>query len=118
MRAAAEVPWLETHANVTACRYQFARLNTFTLGVSTDNGPFVITYTYYAHGQTYTDEFTSPTYLEQGTIFTITYNPLNPQQNSRSASSPMGGRIPLLGVAIAGSILLSLLYLVWMHGCA
>jgi hypothetical protein len=91
-------------------------MNTLTLGVPTGSGPFLISFTYYAHGKTYSDEFTSPTYLEQGATFPISYNPLAPQQNSKSAATPTG-RLPLFTIAIAGSILLSLLYLSMMHGC-
>jgi hypothetical protein len=91
-------------------------MNTLTLGIPTGAGPFLISFTYYAHGKTYSDEFTSPTYLEQGATFPISYNPLAPHQNSMSSSTPTG-RLPLFTIAIAGSILLSLLYLGMMHGC-
>jgi len=109
-------PWLETQARVTACKYQFARMNTLTLGVATDPNQFLISFTYYAHAKTYTGHFTSPIYLEQGALFPITYNPLDPQQNSKSASSPIT-RTPLFAIGIAGSVVLSLLWLVWLRGC-
>jgi len=110
------VPWLETEAQVTACKYQFARMNTLTFGISTDRGPFLITFSYYAHGRSYTDEFTSPTYMEQGSLFPVTYNPLAPQQNSKSAAVSTAST-PLFAIGIAGSVVLSLLYLVWLRGC-
>jgi hypothetical protein len=113
---AAAPPWLETEAKVTTCKYQPSRMNTLTLGIPTDRNHFLITFTYYAHGKTYTDEFTSPTYLEQGATFPIAYNPLAPQQNSRSASSPTTST-PLFAIGIAGSVILSLLWLAIMHGC-
>jgi hypothetical protein len=91
-------------------------MNTLTLGIPTDSGPFLISFTYYAHGKLYSDQFTSPTYLEQGAIFPIFYNPLAPHQNSKSASSPTS-KTPLFALGVAGSILLSLLYLGMMHGC-
>jgi hypothetical protein len=91
-------------------------MNTLTLGIPADSNRFLISFTYYAHGKTYSDEFTSPTYLEQGATFPISYNPLAPQQNSKSASTRTG-RAPLFALGIAGSILLSLLYLSMMHGC-
>jgi hypothetical protein len=109
-------PWLETHARVTACKYQFARLNTLTLGIAADPNQFLISFTYYAHAKTYTGQFTSPTYLAQDALFPITYNPLAPQQNSKSASSPTT-RTPLFAIGIAGSVVLSLLYLTFLRGC-
>jgi hypothetical protein len=110
-------PWLETQANVIACNYHFARMNTLTLGIPRDRNHFLITFTYYAHGKTYTDQFTSPSYLEQGATFPLSYNPLSPQQNTKSASSP-ATRAPLFAIAIAGSIVLSLLYLAFLRGCS
>jgi hypothetical protein len=112
----AKPPWLETEAKVTACKYQASRINTLTLGIPTDKNHFLITFTYYVHRKPYTDEFTSPTYLEQGAIFPIAYNPLAPQQNSKSTSTPTTGT-QLLTVGIAASVILSLIWLVLMHGC-
>ena len=109
-------PWLETQATVIACRYQFARLHTLTLGIPTDDGSFLIAFNYSVHGKTYTDEFTSPTYLEQGSTFPISCNPLAPRQNTRSTSHS-STRAPLFATAVAGSILLSVLYLAFLHGC-
>ncbi len=109
-------PWLETSAEVTGCKYLFARMNTLTLGIPTGGGRFLITFTYYAHGKTYTGQFTSPAYLEQGATFLLSYNPLAPQQNSKTAGSPTSGT-PLFAIGIAGSIILSVLYLAWMRGC-
>jgi hypothetical protein len=108
--------WLETQAQVTACKYQFTRMNTLTLGIPPDKNRFLITFTYYAHGKSYTDEFTSPTYLEQGETFLVSYNPLAPQQNTKSSSSPVT-KTPLFAIGVAGSVLLSLLYLGMMRGC-
>ncbi|WP_263383963.1 DUF3592 domain-containing protein [Granulicella arctica] len=111
-----EVPWLETQAVVTACTYQFARMNTLTLGFATDSGPFRISFSYYAHGKTYNDTFTAPKYMEQGAAFPVSYNPLNPQENSKSAATPTTG-MPLFAIGIAGSVVLSLLYLALLRGC-
>jgi hypothetical protein len=114
----AKPPWLETEAKVTACKYGPSRMNTLTLGIPTDKNHFLITFTYHVHGhgQTYTDEFTSPTYLEQGATFPITYNPLAPQQNNRSAATPIT-KTPLFAIGIAGSIILSVVWLALMRGC-
>jgi hypothetical protein len=108
--------WFETQAKVTACKYQFARMNTLTLGIPTDTNPFLITFTYYAQGKTYTDQFTSPTYLEQGEILPLSYNPSDPQQNSKSAASPATGT-SLFAIGVAGSVILSIIFLVYIGGC-
>jgi hypothetical protein len=108
--------WLETQAEVTACKYQFARMNTLTLGIPTDKNQFLITFTYYAHGKNYTDQFTSPTYMQQGRAFSISYNPLAPQQNSKSVSSPATGT-SLFAIGVAGSVVLSVVYFAFLRGC-
>ena len=113
--APTDPPWLETEAKVTACKYEFGAGRALAFGIPTSKH-FRINFTYYAHGKTYTGNFTSPTYLEQGQTFSVSYNPLNPQQNSKSASSPTT-RAPLFTLAIAGSVVLSILFLVWMRGC-
>lgn len=110
--------WLETQAEVTACHFVSPRLNTLTLGIATDSNRFRISYVYYAHATTFSDEFTSPVAMEQGKTFPIFYNPLNPQQNRQSVPGAVSaGRAPLLALGIAGSIVISLVYLAMMHGC-
>jgi hypothetical protein len=108
-------PWLETQAEVVACKYESGAGQALAFGIPTGKH-FLITFAYHAHARIYTDEFTSPTYLEQGATFSITYNPLAPQQNSKSAATPII-KTPLLAIGIAGSIILSLIWLVFLRGC-
>jgi hypothetical protein len=108
-------PWLETQAEVVACKYESGAGQALAFGIPSDKH-FLITFTYYAHGKTYTDEFTSPTYLEQGATLPISYNPLAPQQNSKSGATPIT-KTPLFAIGIAGSIILSVVWLVLMRGC-
>lgn len=110
-----KIPWLEIQAKVTACTYESGAGQALAFGIPTSKH-FRITFTYYAHGQTYTDQFTSPTYLEQGETFPITYNPLAPQQNSKSTAGP-ATKTPLFAIGIIGSIILSLIWLVILRGC-
>ena len=114
-------PWMETQAEVTACHYEFARMNTLTLGIARDSNRFLISFTYYAHGKTFSGELTAPVAMEQGKTFPIFYNPLNPQENRQSESEGTGSGLasgtPLFAVGIAGSIVISLVYLAMMHGC-
>jgi len=112
----ASVPWLETQAEVTACRYEFARMNSLSLGIATRSDQFRISFSYYAHAKTFCDEFTSPLAMGKGETFPVYYNPLNPQQNSRSESAPTT-RVPLFVFGVAGSVVISLLYLGMMGGC-
>ena len=111
-------PWIATEATVTSCRFQFARMNTFTLGIQTGE-KFRITFDYYAHGRLYSDEFQSPVAIPQNEHISITYNPLHPEQNSRTSgpnASPT--RSPLIAIGILGSIVLALLWLAAMRSCS
>ena len=112
----APVPWLETQAEVTACRYEFARMNTLSLGIGSSRNQFVVSFSYYAHAKTFRDEFASPVAMGKGETFPVFYNPLNPQQNSRSVSAPTSG-VPVFVYGVAGSIVISLLYIAMMGGC-
>lgn len=105
-------PWLETTAEVIACKYEVGAGQALAFGVPRSKH-FLITFTYYAHGKTFTDEFTSRTYLGQGRTFILSYNPLNPQQNTKSSS----GRMPLFAIGVAGSVILSLIWLGILRGC-
>lgn len=115
------IPWLKTQAEVTACHYEFARMNTLTLGISPDLNRFTISFTYYAHAKTFSGEFTSPVAMEQGKTFPVFYNPLNPQENRQSEAGAVESSLtrgnPLFAVGIAGSVVISLLYLAMMRGC-
>jgi hypothetical protein len=109
--------WIATQATVTSCRFQFARLNTFTLGIQTGE-KFRITFDYYAHGRLYSGEFQSPVAIAQNECIPIAYNPLDPQKNSRSVSPDIPStHSPLIAIGIAGSIVLSLLWLGILRGC-
>ncbi|ADW68166.1 hypothetical protein [Granulicella tundricola] len=109
--------WIATSATVTTCRFQFARMNTFTLGIQTQD-KFRITFDYYAHGRLYSDEFQSPKAIPQNTEIPILYNPHAPEQNNRtSGPTATPTRTPIMAVGIAGSIILSLAWLLILRGC-
>ena len=111
-------PWIATQATVTSCRFQFAGLGNLAFGFSTQK-KFRIAFDYYAHGRLYSDEFQSPIAIPQNERIPVTYNPLHPEQNSRRTSGPRGVpmRNPLFAISIAGSIVLSLLWLAILRGC-
>lgn len=113
------IPWIATQATVTSCKFQFAGLGNLAFGFSTRE-KFRITFDYYAHGQTYSGEFQSPEAIPQNEVIPITYNPLNPQQNSRDpdvAPAAVATRPPLIAVGVIGSIILSLAWLAFLRGC-
>jgi hypothetical protein len=112
-----ETTWIATEATVTTCRYQTPGLSTLAFGFQTGE-KFRITFDYYAHGRLYSGEFQSPTAIPQNEHIPITYNPLDPQQNSRSLSPDVTStRSPLIAIGIAGSIILSLLWLTILRSC-
>jgi len=110
-----KAPWLETQAKVTSCTYESGAGQALAFGIPTSKH-FRITFTYYAHGQSYTGQFSSPTYIEQGETFPITYNPLAPHENSKSAAEPTT-KTPLFTIGVIGSIILSLIWLIILRGC-
>jgi hypothetical protein len=106
--------WLEAEATVSACRYEFARMNTLTFGIPPSNNRFLISFSYCTHTRAFSDEFTSPVALGQGETFNVRYNPLHPEQNTKSASA-CSRRSPLFAVGVAASVVLSLMYLALIY---
>lgn len=114
-----EPAWVAVEATVTTCRYQSPGLSILAFGFQTGE-KFRITFDYYAHGQLYSGEFQSPTAIPQNEHIPITYNPLHPEQNSRThgpTASPATTRTPIIAIGITGSIILSLLWLAILRGC-
>ena len=112
-------PWIATEATVTSCRYQSPALGLLAFGFQTTQ-KFRITFDYYAHGRLYSSDFPSPKAIPQNQRIPITYNPLNPEQNSRSHalnSSFTKSNPPMIAFGIAGSVLLSLLWLTVLRSC-
>jgi hypothetical protein len=110
---------MATEAMVTSCRYQFRALSPLAFGFQMGE-KFRITFDYYAHGQLYSGEFQSPVAIAQSERIAIAYNPADPRQNNRDASvglAGVAGKPPLVAIGIAGSLLFSLVWLIWLHGC-
>jgi len=115
MAEAAE--WVATEGTVTSCKFQFAGMSNLAFGFETQE-KFRITFDYYAHGQLYSDEFQSPVAIAQNERIPLTYNPLQPEQNSRSSGPTVkASGSPLIAIGIAGSVILSLIWLVVLRGC-
>ena len=100
----APVPWLETQAEVTACRYEFARMNTLSLGFATSPNQFMVSFSYYAHAKTFSDEFTSPVAMGNGEVFPVFYKPIEPATEWWVRIGSHGQDVPLLAYGVAGSI--------------
>ena len=111
--------WIETSATITTCRYKFARLNTLTLGFPTTRR-FHLTFDYYAHGQLYSGEFQADHAIAQNESIPIRYNPFRPEQNSLAGErmDVVASRGSLVIFGVAGSLVLSLLWLAVLRGCA
>lgn len=109
--------WIATTAHVTTCRYQFARLNTFYLGIQTTR-KFRITADYYAHARLYSTEFQSDVAIPQDTPLPVSYNPLKPAQNTLAPIEEPPSRSALFAFGIAGSLILSLLWFAILRGCS
>ena len=110
--------WIATSATVTSCRFQAGALRAMAFGLPTPK--FRITFDYYAHGRLYSDAFNAPKAIPQGEQIPLTYNPLDPKENSRTQSptaSP-GTRSPLIAVGIIGSVVLSLAWLLVLRSCS
>jgi len=109
--------WPEALATVTACTYDAGAGRALAFGLPTTRH-FRIAYNYFADDQFHTGQFTSAKPIPQGTLFPIRYNPDLPHQNSHdNSNSPQPSRTPLLLFGIAGSVILSLAWLIILRGC-
>jgi len=109
-----KLPWDQTQAIVLQSRYQFARLNTLTLGIQVQQ-KFCVTYRFTVDGNEYTGTFQSPKALLQDETFPVRYNPADPTENNLS-NRPPAAEIPLIKIAIAALFLIPLLWLILHHG--
>ena len=107
--------WPEAMAEVTECRYDVRAGRAMAFGLTTKKH-FRIAYNYLVEGELHTGECYSEKAMPQGTLFPIHYDPDVPHQH-RTGFDGRPTRLPLLTIGIAGSILLSLLWLLIMRGC-
>jgi hypothetical protein len=118
----AHTTWPEAMATVTACRYNIDTGRALAFGLPTMRR-FHITFSYWAPNadnidELHTAELTSEKAMHVGTIFPIRYNPDAPHETTHSAAAPELTRNPLLVIGILGSVILSLLWLLILRGCA
>jgi len=114
-RATPRPIWMETEARVTECRHELVRISALTLRITEDPNKLIVSFTYYAHAQTYYANFISPVAMAQGDTFSVYYNALNPRQNTRSPSESTK-RSPRSDIATLGAILISIIVLSMVRG--
>jgi hypothetical protein len=111
---------MPTEGTVTTCRYQSPALSVLAFGIPLTK-KFRITFDYYAHGKLYSDEFGSDSAIPQDTKIPLSYNPRDPAQNSRTNHPILHRTVkrrPRIVLGIAGSVVLSLLWLLLLRGCS
>ena len=112
--------WMATEATVTTCHFESGALSSMTFGVNLQ-AKFTITFDYYAHGRLYSGHFGSEKAIPQNEKIPLAYNPLHPEQNTYdpTAELPSTGpaRSPVIAVGLAGSVILSLAWLLVLRGC-
>ena len=106
--------WPEAMAEVTECRYDVRAGRALAFGL-TSSKHFRIAYNYRVGDELHTGEYFSETARPRGTLFPIHYHPDLPHLH-RSGSDTLG-RSQLLAIGIAGLIVLTLVWLLVLHGC-
>ena len=105
--------WPEALATVLECRYDVRAGRALAFGL-TSKKHFRITYNYWAGDALQTGECFSEKAIPQGNLFPIRYDPDAPHRNH----NPTDGtptRLPILALGLAGSLVLLLLFLLWLH---
>jgi len=100
---------------VTACKYEFGAGQALAFGLPLSRH-FLISFNYFAGDDLHTGQFRSAKAVPQGTLFPIAYNPDAPHENEKTSGLPFS-RSPILAFGIAGSVVLSLLWLLVLRGC-
>ena len=108
--------WPEAIAEVTACVYDVRAGRALAFGLTTKKH-FRITYSYRVGDALHTGECFSEKAMPQGMLFPIHYDPDLPQDHNRGQTDRTGQAVPLLAIGIAGSVVLSLAWLLFLRGC-
>ena len=111
-----EAEWPEAMAEVTECRYDMRAGRAIAFGLPSKKH-FHITYNYLVGDGLHVGECYSEKAMPQGSLFPVRYDPDLPHVN-RAPSDSAPQRIPLIAIGIAGSIVLSLAWLLFVRGCA
>lgn len=106
--------WPEAMAEVTNCRYDVRAGRALAFGL-TSKKHFRVAYNYRVGEELRTGECFSETARPEGSLFQIHYNPDSPHINRFISGSQH--RAPLLTIGLAGSIVLTLVWLLVLRGC-
>ncbi len=107
--------WPEAMAEVTECHYDVRAGRALAFGL-TSAEHFRIAYNYRVGDELHTGECFSKVARLQGSLFQIRYDPDLPHVSQ--SGKPARGLLPLLvGVGVAGSLALSLIWLLILRGC-
>ncbi len=112
-----QAEWPEAIAEVTACVYDVRAGRALAFGLTTKKH-FRISYNYRVGDDLHTGECFAEKAMPQGTLFPIHYDPDLPQQHHSGQDGSRKQAVPLLAIGIAGSIVLSLAWLLFMRGCS
>ena len=110
--------WPEALATVLSCTYD-ARAGRALAFCLSSSKHFRIAYNYWAEGTLHTGELYAEKAIPQGSLFPIRYDPELPHKHRHGHSKPAARvpLVPLVAIGIAGSVLLSLVWLLVLRGC-
>ncbi len=104
-------------AEVTECRYDARAGRAIAFGLTTKKH-FRIAYNYRVGDELHTGQCYAEKAMPQGTLFPIRYNPDLPHLHDTQQGGGQVRRVPLLTIGFAGSLAISLLWLLYLHGCS
>ena len=102
-------------ATVTACTYDVRAGRALAFGLPSSKH-FRIAYNYWAGDTLHTGELFSVKAMPQGSLFPLRYDPDQPHESHHADTEP-AAKVPLFAVGLAGSIVLSLAWLLVLRGC-
>lgn len=109
--------WPEAMATVLSCHYEMRAGRALAFGMPSGRR-FHITYNYWAGGELQEADCYAAKAMPQGSLFPIHYDPETPLRHQHAHSDSQAQRTPLIAIGIAGSIVLSLVWLLVMRGCS
>lgn len=108
--------WPEALATVLSCTYSTRAGRAIAFGLPSARH-FRITFNYWAGDALHTGEFFAEKPIPQGSLIPIRYDPSLPARNRHTSELAPPPRSVLLGIGVAGSVVLSLAWLLVLRGC-
>jgi hypothetical protein len=107
--------WPEAMATVLSCTYTARVGRAVAFGLPSGKH-FLIRYNYWADDSLHEGEFYTDKPIPQGSLFPLHYDPTLPSRNQHTNTVPPVRRVQLV-IGIAGSVVLSLGWLLVLHSC-